>query len=172
MPPADGGLDWRGRSQQKMEPGVKRNKEDDKPYEYNISINANIFLFIKKYDPDENPNKVIVKSNTSAKNLSQESELWLAGVWGLMRQLGGGGGRGRGRWSASVLHHQPVPHLLDGSLICDYGNQLEKDGQAYFTFLKYTFTQYFSKLFLLFQVVLKIKCCTEMCKMTREDTMG
>lgn len=34
---------------------------------------------------------VIVKLNTSSKNLSQQSELWLAGVWGLMRQLGKGG---------------------------------------------------------------------------------
>lgn len=77
---------------------------------------------------------VIVKLNTSSENLSQQSELWLAGVWGLMMQLGqGGGGRGWGRWSASVLYHQPVPHLFNGSLICDYGHQLEtKDGQAYF----------------------------------------
>lgn len=38
---------------------------------------------------------VIVKLNTSSENLSQQSELWLAGVWGLMMQLGqGGGGRG------------------------------------------------------------------------------
>lgn len=33
-----------------------------------------------------------VKLNTSSKNLSQQSELWLAGVWGLMRQLGEAGG--------------------------------------------------------------------------------
>lgn len=73
----------------------------------------------------------IVKLNTSSKNLSQQSELWLAGVWGLMRQLGEGGG---GRWCAFVFYHQPVPHLFDGSLICDYGHQLEKGGQAYFFF--------------------------------------
>lgn len=58
---------------------------------------------------------------TSSENLSQQSQLWLAGVWGVMGLLwwvGGGGG------GAPVLDHQPVPHLLYGCLICDYGDQL------------------------------------------------
>lgn len=92
----------------------------------------------KKKGQYENCDKVIVKLNTSSKNLSQQSELWLAGVWGLMRQGKGGGGRGWGGWSVSVLYHQPVPHLFNRSLICDYGHQLEKDGQAYFRFNKKT----------------------------------
>lgn len=79
MPPTDGGLDWRGRNQQKTEPGENRKHIINK----------------KKKGQYENCDKVIVKLNTSSKNLSQQSELWLAGVWGLMRQLGkGGGGRG------------------------------------------------------------------------------
>lgn len=49
----------------------------------------------KKNDQYKNCDKIIVKLNTSSENLSQQSELWLAGVWGLMMQLGqGGGGRG------------------------------------------------------------------------------
>lgn len=44
-------------------------------------------------------------------------------MWGMVGQLrGGGGGRGR----ASVFDHQPVPHLLDGRLVCDYRDQLEE----------------------------------------------
>lgn len=85
MPPADGGLDWRGRNQQKMEPGEKRTIKD------NMNEKKK-----KKKDQYEHGEKVIVALNTSSKNLPQQSELWLAGVWGLMRQLGEGGGGGRG----------------------------------------------------------------------------
>lgn len=62
-----------------MEPGEKRSK--DKPA-YELKIN----VINRKTVTDS------VQLNTSSKNLSQQSELWLAGVWGLMRQLGEGGG--------------------------------------------------------------------------------
>lgn len=67
---------------------------------------------------------------TSSKHLPQQSQLWLAGVCGVMGQLGGVAGGGGGRRGASVLDHQPVPHLLDGCLICDDRDQLKVEQKA------------------------------------------
>lgn len=64
---------------------------------------------------------------TSPKDLPQQGQLRFAGVWRVVRQLWGGGGGGwRGR-RGPVFNHQPVSHLLDGSLVCDYGDQLRED---------------------------------------------